>query len=136
MALSALKDMIKFFEEGGQVGIYDATNSTESMRRFLLNELSVTGDVAKVVFLECICDDLNVVSHLIDDEMQTSPDYAGTDPVVAAHDFEARIQHYQRRYETITSPELSYIKLINAGESLIVNNVSGYLCVRAVLNTL
>ena len=41
-----------------------------------------------------------------------------------------RVAHYARRYETITDDTLSYVKLINAGERLKVNNVKGYLPVR------
>lgn len=47
VAMSALSDMISYYSSGGQVGIYDATNSTESVRRMLLTSLNNAG-ISKV----------------------------------------------------------------------------------------
>jgi hypothetical protein len=43
VARLALKDMLAYFGAGGQVGIYDATNTTEAVRSFLLAELAARG---------------------------------------------------------------------------------------------
>ena len=40
VARIALRDMKDYFSVGGQVGIYDAANTTEAVRRFLLGELT------------------------------------------------------------------------------------------------
>lgn len=130
VALAALQEMLAFFSSGGQVGIYDATNSTQAMRSLIQEHLDNAG--VKVIFLECICTDPSVVTKLIQEEMATSPDYQGLDPAAAAQDFIQRIQHYERRYETIADPAVSYVKLINACQSLVVNKVQGYLQVSFV----
>lgn len=41
-----------------------------------------------------------------------------------------RIDHYRKHYETISDDSLNYVKIINAGERLKVNNIKGYLPVR------
>jgi len=42
-----------------------------------------------------------------------------------------RIDHYRKHYETISDDSLNYVKIINAGERLKVNNIKGYLPVRS-----
>src|SRR5687767_4473576 len=55
MALMALDDMLGWFAQGGEVAIYDATNSTKERRR-LIQERCVQNGV-RVIFIESICDE-------------------------------------------------------------------------------
>ena len=43
---------------------------------------------------------------------------------------QARVAHYQKHYETVSDDALGYVKIINAGERLKINNVKGFLPVR------
>lgn len=64
----------------------------------------------------------------------TSPDYQGQDPEVASRDFRNRIRAYEEVYETIDEDEkdLTYVKLINVGRQVIINQIKDYLQSRVV----
>lgn len=64
----------------------------------------------------------------------TSPDYKGQDPEVAALDFRTRIRNYEQVYETIDENEkhYTYVKLINVGSTVIINQIKDYLSSRLV----
>ena len=129
-ALEALQDMKRWFSSGGQVGIYDATNSTKERRQLLLE--SCERDDIQVLFVESICEDEEIILNNIRQVKLSSPDYINMDPDHAVEDFRARIRHYEEAYETISEPELSYIKLINVGEKYVINRVRDYLQSRII----
>ena len=64
----------------------------------------------------------------------TSPDYQGQDPEVASQDFRNRIRAYEEVYETIDEDEkdLTYVKLIDVGKQVIINQIKDYLQSRVV----
>jgi hypothetical protein len=55
MAIAALDDMIEWLVAGGNVGIYDATNTTKQRRRLIQSRC--TQESFDVMFLESICND-------------------------------------------------------------------------------
>jgi 6-phosphofructo-2-kinase/fructose-2,6-biphosphatase 2 len=123
--------MLRWFEEDqGIVAIYDATNSTQQRRQWLNERLSAEN--VQVFFIESICQDESIILDNIKQVKLSSPDYANTDPEVAASDFMARIDHYKDMYETVTEQHYSYIKLINVGSQVIINMIRGYLESRIV----
>ncbi|CAI7931839.1 unnamed protein product, partial [Closterium sp. NIES-54] len=138
VAVEAFTDMLAWMDEGGQVGVFDATNSTRARRNMLLE---LAEHKCKVIFLECICDDASVIDRNAREKIKASPDYTSmADAETALNDFRSRLDNYQQVYEPVE--EGSYIKLINmvSGSSgqLQVNNISGYLPGRIVfflLNT-
>ncbi|CAI5471358.1 unnamed protein product [Closterium sp. Yama58-4] len=155
VAVEAFTDMLAWMDEGGQVGVFDATNSTRARRNMLLE---LAEHKCKVIFLECICDDAAVIDRNAREKIKASPDYTSiashpmapcpmpriddhrADAETALNDFRSRLDNYQQVYEPVE--EGSYIKLINmvSGSSgqLQVNNISGYLPGRIVfflLNT-
>jgi broad specificity phosphatase PhoE/predicted kinase len=129
MALMALDDMLGWFAQGGEVAIYDATNSTRERRR-LIQERCVQNGV-RVIFVESTCDEATVEANVRATKLD-SPDYVGVDPDVAVADFRARIAHYAKVYEPVDESEGSYIKLIDVGRQVIVNRINGYLPSRLV----
>ncbi len=129
MALMALDDMLHWFATGGEVAIYDATNSTKERRKLIL-ERCRAHDV-RVVFIESIANESIVEANVRATKLD-SPDYVGIDPDVAVADFRARIEHYASVYEPVDESEGSYIKLIDVGQKLTVNRISGYLPSRLV----
>ncbi|CAE8684858.1 unnamed protein product [Polarella glacialis] len=58
-------------------------------------------------------------------------DYKGMDPAVARADFLDRVKAYEKRYETIMDDEadgeISYIKLFNVGQKVVMTHCAGYL---------
>lgn len=132
-AEAAMTDMLAWFKAGkGTVAILDATNSTLSRRKWIYEQCSAA-DI-ETLFVESICDDEDLIMTNILEVKTTSPDYKGQDPELAALDFRKRIVNYEKAYETIGDEEkhYTYVKLINVGSTVIINQIKDYLSSRLV----
>ncbi|CAL9163593.1 unnamed protein product [Musa hybrid cultivar] len=132
VAALAMEDMIAWMQEGGQVGIFDATNSTRKRRNMLMK---MAEGKCKIIFLETICNDEHIIERNIRLKIQQSPDYAEEPDFQAGMlDFKERLANYEKAYEPVE--EGSYIKMIDMvsgqGGQIQVNNISGYLPGRIV----
>ncbi|XP_010264584.1 PREDICTED: 6-phosphofructo-2-kinase/fructose-2,6-bisphosphatase [Nelumbo nucifera] len=132
VAALAMDDMISWMQEGGQVGIFDATNSIRTRRNMLMK---MAEGKCKMIFLETICNDERIIERNIRLKIQQSPDYAEEPDFEAGlQDFKIRLANYEKVYEPVE--EGSYIKLIDMvsghGGQIQVNNISGYLPGRIV----
>ncbi|XP_044478062.1 6-phosphofructo-2-kinase/fructose-2,6-bisphosphatase-like isoform X1 [Mangifera indica] len=132
VAALAMEDMISWMQEGGQVGIFDATNSTRKRRNMLMK---LAEGKCKIIFLETICNDRDIILRNIRLKIQQSPDYAEQPDFEAGlQDFKIRLANYEKVYEPVE--EGSYIKMIDMvsghGGQIQVNNISGYLPGRIV----
>ncbi|KMT02145.1 hypothetical protein BVRB_9g207270 [Beta vulgaris subsp. vulgaris] len=132
VAALAMEDMISWMQEGGQVGIIDATNSTRERRNFLMK---LAEGKCKIIFLETLCNDKSIIERNIRLKVQQSPDYAEQPDFEAGYrDFKSRLDNYEKVYEPVE--EGSYIKMIDTvsgnGGQIQVNNISGYLPGRIV----
>ncbi|XP_057987570.1 6-phosphofructo-2-kinase/fructose-2,6-bisphosphatase isoform X3 [Hevea brasiliensis] len=132
VAALAMDDMTTWMQEGGQVGIFDATNSTRSRRNMLMK---MAEGKCKIIFLETICNDERIIERNIRLKIQQSPDYAEQPDYEAGYqDFKDRLANYEKVYEPVE--EGSYIKMIDMvsghGGQIQVNNISGYLPGRIV----
>ncbi len=130
MALAALDDLIAWFADGGEVGIYDATNSSQERRNLVQERCARHG--IDVLFVESICHDEAIIDGNVRETKLGSPDYIGMDPAEAVRDFRARIAHYEQAYETVDDPAASWIKLIDVGRRIEMNRIHGYLPARLV----
>ncbi|KAL5129027.1 6-phosphofructo-2-kinase/fructose-2,6-bisphosphatase [Glycine soja] len=132
VAKMAFEDMISWMQEGGQVGIFDATNSSKQRRNMLMK---LAEGRCKIIFLETICNDVDIIERNIRFKIQQSPDYAEVSDFEAGlRDFKERVANYEKAslsyvYETVE--EGSYIKMIDMasghGGQIQVKNISGYL---------
>lgn len=132
-AEAAVKDMIKWFQkEKGIVAILDATNSTKARRKWVRQRCDQYN--IHTLFVESKCDDEDIIMSNILEVKTTSPDYRGQDPEAAAQDFRNRIRNYEKVYETIDEDEktLTYVKLIDVGSHVIINQIQDYLQSRVV----
>ena len=128
MAEAALGDLLAWMEAGGEVAIYDATNSTQARRATVRQRCVEHG--LQVVFIESACQDPAIIEANIRETKLTSPDYEGMDPDEAVADFRARIAHYASVYEPLADADAegaSYIKLIDVGRVVEVHRLDGYL---------
>lgn len=128
IAMRALDDLVSFLVDGGDVAIYDATN-TERSRRGAIYERCHALDI-KVVFVESICEDEAVVEANVRENKARSPDYQGVSPDEAVRDFRERIAYYAETYEPVDDEDKSYVKLIDVGRKVVVNRMQGYLGAR------
>ncbi|KAG6817352.1 hypothetical protein H0H87_009951 [Tephrocybe sp. NHM501043] len=130
LAHDSLEMLIQWLKDGGNVGIHDATNSTRSRRA------SIEARVAKekgflLIFLESLCDDPAVIAANVALKIRSGdPDYEGMDPEKAKQDFLTRIKEYEKVYETITEPHLSYLRIVNVGSEVTMSRINGYLSSR------
>ena len=109
-AEAALNDMLSWFSKGGEVGIYDATNTTKARRTWLHQCLEKSN--IDVAFVESICDDDEIINANIVETKLYSPDYVGIHANKATNDFRARISHYHSIYEPLENEQLSWIKRV------------------------
>jgi len=121
----AMDDMLDWFNSGGQIGIYDATNSTRKRRQWVFEQCDRAN--LDVLFIETLCDDADIIDANIRDTKLLAPDYRGTEPERAVSDFRARIAHYEHAYEPIDSEVASFVKLINVGKRIETQHVQGYI---------
>ncbi|KAL5340381.1 hypothetical protein BJX70DRAFT_387383 [Aspergillus crustosus] len=132
-AEAAMQDMVQWFNSGkGVVAILDATNSTKTRRRWIYESCRAAN--IETLFVESICDDEDLIMNNILEVKTTSPDYKGQDPEIAALDFRNRIRNYEKVYEGIDDSEkdYTYVKLINVGSTVIINQIKDYLSSRLV----
>merc|ERR1719300_1816007 len=112
----ALEDVFAWLAGGGEVAVFDATNTTRQ-RRELLHSKVVTERGYKLFFVESICEDKAIIEANIREVKVTSPDYiAMGDKNEAVYDFKKRIAHYEDQYQTLDEslePDLSFLKIFN-----------------------
>jgi len=130
IASEALEDMINWHSTHGEVGVYDATNSTRERRDDVHKRCEAAG--YQVLFIEIVCDDPELIDENIRTTKVSSPDYVNVDPEEAVRDFRARIDHYASTYETLEDVEGTYVRVVNAGEHIVTHAVAGYLAARIV----
>ncbi|CAF9911477.1 MAG: hypothetical protein HETSPECPRED_000344 [Heterodermia speciosa] len=126
------EDIYRFLNnENGQVAIYDAVNPLATGRRSLAKEFAKQ-DI-ETLFIESACDDEKIIEENVRSVKISSPDYFGWSADDAVKHYLARMSAKIPHFETMEEPELNYIKMINAGERISVNNCSfGYLSHRIV----
>nr|XP_032827466.1 LOW QUALITY PROTEIN: 6-phosphofructo-2-kinase/fructose-2,6-bisphosphatase 3-like [Petromyzon marinus] len=124
-AQAALRDARRYIDEQqGHVAVFDATNTTRERRDMIINFCHDCG--YKLLFVESLCDDPDVIASNIAEVKLSSPDYKDFDLETARDDFIKRIECYKTAYQPIddeVDSELSYIKIINVGQRFLVNRV-------------
>ncbi|KAM6977605.1 6-phosphofructo-2-kinase/fructose-2,6-bisphosphatase 2-like [Aplochiton taeniatus] len=129
-AVVALQDVKAYLnEEGGQIAVFDATNTTRERREMILN--FVEDNDYKVFFVESLCDDPDVIAANIMDVKVSSPDYPERDRESVMEDFLKRIECYKVTYQPLDpdkhDKDLSFIQVINVGCRFLVNRVQDYI---------
>jgi broad specificity phosphatase PhoE len=122
--------MLAFLNEGGDVAIYDATNSTRERRELVRARCAAAG--LEVVFVESTCTDASIVEANIRGTKARSPDYEGVPEEEAVRDFRLRIAHYARAYEEVGEDEGAFVRIIDVGRKMVLHRVQGYLLARVV----
>uniref|UniRef100_A0AAQ6A9Z1 6-phosphofructo-2-kinase domain-containing protein n=1 Tax=Amphiprion ocellaris TaxID=80972 RepID=A0AAQ6A9Z1_AMPOC len=133
-ASAALNDVRQYLtEEGGQVAVFDATNTTRERRETIIQFAEQNG--FKVFFVESVCEDPDVIQENIVQVKLGSPDYTNCNTEEAVEDFMKRIKCYENSYETldeVLDRDLSYIKIMDVGQRYLVNRVLDHIQSRIV----
>nr|XP_046153267.1 6-phosphofructo-2-kinase/fructose-2,6-bisphosphatase 3-like isoform X1 [Oncorhynchus gorbuscha] len=128
-ALAALRDVKSYLtEEGGQVAVFDATNTTRDRRDMILDFGSENS--FKIFFIESVCDDPSVIATNIMEVKVSCPDYQDCNKTDAMEDFHKRIECYRVHYEPLDPDQydrsLSFIKVIDVGRRFLVNRIQDH----------
>ncbi|KAF7360348.1 6PF2K domain-containing protein [Mycena venus] len=124
------KTIWDYFGDGGQVVIYDANNGTRAARQTLAEKFDKAG--VHVVMLESLCDNQEIIERNIRSVKISSPDYRGWNPDQAVEDYYRRIRDHEKHYQPVEETTWPFIRIINVGEKIMVNNIQGYLQSRIV----
>ena len=117
--------MIEWLKQNGQIGIFDATNSTIKRRQELIKLISQYKLDCSIIFIEIICNNSKLIHNNITMK-KFSDDYKEMSNSEAIEDFKIRLKYYTSKYQEISNSEnINYIKLIKESNSLILNNVYG-----------
>jgi broad specificity phosphatase PhoE/predicted kinase len=123
VARLALDDMLGWLRSEGDVGVFDATNTTRERRAMISERCAEAG--VELLFVEAICDDPTIIEQSIRAAKLHSPDYQGMDPEEAARDFRMRIAHYRRAYEPLGEETVPFVKLHDGGRRVVLDRVEG-----------
>ncbi|TSL61127.1 6-phosphofructo-2-kinase/fructose-2,6-bisphosphatase 2 [Bagarius yarrelli] len=125
-ALVALQDVKSYLnEEGGQIAVFDATNTTRERRDLILG--FAQENAYKVFFVESICDDPDVIAENILDVKVSSPDYPERDRESVMEDFLKRIECYKVTYQPL-HPDTHDNKIVYYLMNIHVQKHTIYLC--------
>ncbi|WFD34500.1 hypothetical protein MCUN1_001341 [Malassezia cuniculi] len=123
-------NVLSFFGEGGQVAIYDASNSSQA-QRYSIRKLFEANSI-QIMFIESVCDDERMIEDNVRGIWQSSPDYHDWTLEDTLKDFSKRVKQHELQYEPIVDPTFPHVQVQNLGQRIVVNNVYGYLQNRIV----
>lgn len=133
-ALVALQDLCENMNNKSiSIAIFDGTNTTFDRRKLVAQTLQENLKVKySLIWIESICDITDIIMRNIVETKLNSPDYIDwQDKEAAKKDFEQRIQAYEKVYQKLDSEsegkDIKFVKIINQGRQIILNNISGYL---------
>ena len=132
-AMRDLKQWLQEKNDKGRVGIFDATNTTKERREWIIQELTgIMESKSHIIFVESICNNEDIINENIRAVKLNMPDYKGENPEKAVEDFKKRIENYESIYQPISDEELSWVRLVDAGRQVTMNNIKGFLAGRVV----
>lgn len=139
IAMTTLFKLCDYLKEddGHRIGIFDATNTTKDRRQLIVSTIEKQLLSCKVVFLESICSDDDIVHQNILHKVYKSPDYFhNEDKTWCYQDFKSRLQNYEKVYETVTIKDefevcripsnissIGCLKVVDKGEKLTYEEV-------------
>ncbi|KAL9063949.1 MAG: hypothetical protein Q9161_009181 [Pseudevernia consocians] len=137
IAMATLDELLDYIlDQGGSVGIFDATNSTLERRKLVMERIRErAGPELGVLFLESLCVD----EQLLESNMRlklSGPDYRDQDPVIALDDFKKRVALYQSKYVPLGEYEeknnMPYVQMIDVGRKVVSHQIRGFLSAQTV----
>ena len=137
IAMATLDELLDYIlDQGGSVGIFDATNSTLERRKLIVEKVRErAGHELGVLFLESLCIDENLLESNMRLKL-SGPDYKDQDPVVALEDFKKRVALYEQKYVPLGEYEeknnMPYVQMIDVGRKVVSHQIRGFLSAQTV----
>ncbi|KAJ5272821.1 Bifunctional 6-phosphofructo-2-kinase/fructose-2 6-bisphosphate 2-phosphatase [Penicillium angulare] len=137
VALDTLDELLDYIlDEGGSIGILDATNSTMERRKAVVDHIRKrAGPELNILFLESSCVDQTLLEANMRLKL-SGPDYKGQDPVKALEDFKRRVGLYEKSYVPLGEYEekmgMAFIQMIDVGRKVVAHQTHGFLSSQVV----
>ena len=137
VAMATLDELLDYIlDQGGSVGIFDATNSTLERRKLIVEKVRQrAGPELGVLFLESLCIDENLLESNMRLKL-SGPDYRDQDPVAALEDFKKRVALYEKKYVPLGKHEednnMPYVQMIDVGRKVVSHQIRGFLSAQTV----
>lgn len=157
IAMSTFEELLEWLAGGGEIGIFDATNSNPQRRALLVSRAAEwkgwrSGDASpaaggagagvaggggarfgvSIVFIESICTDKSILEANMLSKVRASPDFAGLSEEEALSDLRQRVSHYEASYVPVADEEGAYIKLFDLSSKVTAHQVFGRMTQRVL----
>lgn len=129
LAESVMSEALEWLTTEGRIAIYDATNSTRERRDWIRERCDA--EDRDLLFVEISAGEEHIQETLRETKV-TSPDYEGLGEEEALADFRERIGHYESAYETLGEDEGAWLRLVDRGRQIVINEVEGWIFGRIV----
>ncbi|KAI9170992.1 6-phosphofructo-2-kinase [Paramyrothecium foliicola] len=131
VAMDTLDELLDYLlNQGGAVGILDATNSTIQRRQHIVDHIREREPKLGILFIESICKDQTLLEANMRLKL-SGPDYRDKDPMKSLEDFKKRVAAYESAYEPLGEYEekndMQYIQMIDVGRKLVQHRLKGFL---------
>ncbi|KAJ8712203.1 hypothetical protein PYW07_005045 [Mythimna separata] len=125
-AREAVQDAVLWLKDGNSVAIFDGTNITREQRREL-SEYCLSDMGFRILFIECVCEDQELLERNIIEILHYSADYKSMSEEDAVDDLRKKMEHYMRQYEPIDAEleTVSFVRIENVGETVTAHRVAG-----------
>lgn len=125
-AREAVQDAVLWLKDGNSVAIFDGTNITREQRREL-SEYCLSDMGFRILFIECVCEDQELLERNIIEILHYSADYKTMSEEDAVDDLRKKMEHYMRQYEPIDAEleTVSFVRIENVGETVTAHRVAG-----------
>ncbi|CAH2984001.1 unnamed protein product [Chilo suppressalis] len=125
-AREAVQDAVLWLKDGNSVAIFDGTNITKQQRRELY-EYCLSDMGFRILFIECVCEDKELLERNIIEILRYSEDYKSMSEEEAVDDLRKKLEHYSRQYEPIDAgvEDISFVRVENIGETVTAHKVAG-----------
>ncbi|XP_049876061.1 6-phosphofructo-2-kinase/fructose-2,6-bisphosphatase-like [Pectinophora gossypiella] len=125
-ASEAVQDAVLWLKDGNSVAIFDGTNITREQRREL-NDYCLGEMGFRILFIECVCEDQELLERNIIEILHYSADYKAMSEEEAVDDLRKKLEHYMRQYEPIDAnlENISFARVENMGETVTAHKVAG-----------
>eukprot|EP00966_Prymnesium_polylepis_P168384 3893188-Prymnesium_polylepis.1 len=129
IAMETLDELLDWLRDGGEIAIFDATNSDRRRRREVVRRAESAAErmcvSVSVVFIESVCDEAAVLEANMLAKVRASPDFHHLSEAAALADLKQRIANYEAKYETLSDEEGAYVKLHNLSSKVTAHQVYG-----------
>jgi len=135
LMMTAMEDLIRYLNGGGEIAILDGTNCTKDRRRRIRERVALE-DGYEILWLEClkregvdasvegngpVSNQLEMATSDLPDYLKDSPDYMDRE------DFLTKIRYYENIYEPLEDDEGCSVRIYGSGLDLKLHQIHGYL---------